>query len=176
MALHKKGFKEAIKIPGCELWLTIVEQFYKEKSFYLVGSTDEVITETLEKLKTHFKGIVIQGYRNGYIKSGDEKESLIQDIVEKQPDVVFVAMGSPKQELLMEEMQKRHPAIYQGLGGSFDVFTGKIKRAPEFWIRIKLEWFYRLLLEPKRIKRQIHLVKFIGHTSLMIVFFIICLL
>ena len=68
------------------------------------------------------------------------------DIEEKKPDVVFVAMGSPKQEYLMEEMQKRNPdAIYQGLGGSFDVYTGAVKRAPKWWVDHNLEFAYRVI-------------------------------
>ncbi|MCK9209096.1 MAG: WecB/TagA/CpsF family glycosyltransferase [Salinivirgaceae bacterium] len=160
LALHKKGFKKAIKIPGCELWLNIVKYFYYTKTFYLLGSTQEVITDTVFKLQQNFPGIQIVGYRNGFLKTDIEKEKVLQEICDKKPDVVFVAMGSPKQELLMEEMQSRHWAIYQGLGGSFDVYTGKLKRAPQFWINLRLEWFYRLLLEPKRIRRQIHLVRF----------------
>ena len=70
-------------------------------------------------------------------------------------------MGSPKQELLMQEMQQYHPAIYQGLGGSFDVYVGNVERAPEWWLRNNLEWAYRLVKQPARIKRQIHLVKFL---------------
>ena len=90
-----------------------------------------------------------------------EQEELIEDIKTKQPDVIFVAMGSPKQELLMEKMYQAHPAIYQGLGGSFDVYTGNVKRAPEWWIKHNLEFAYRLLKQPSRIKRQIHLIKFL---------------
>lgn len=160
MALHKKGYKKAIKIPGCELWLTLVEHFYKEKTFYFIGSSDEVINKTIEKLKEEYPSIKIVGYRNGFIKSDDEKKLLISDITNKKPEIIFVAMGSPMQELLMEEFQKHHSAIYQGLGGSFDVYTGRVKRAPAMWVNLKLEWFYRLLLEPTRIKRQIHLVRF----------------
>lgn len=74
--------------------------------------------------------------------------------------MVFVAMGSPKQELLMEEMHVQHKAVYQGLGGSFDVFTGNVKRAPRWWVNNNLEWAYRLVKQPSRIKRQIHLVRF----------------
>lgn len=74
--------------------------------------------------------------------------------------MVFVAMGSPKQELLMEEIQHRHKAIFQGLGGSFDVYTGHVERAPKWWVNHNLEFAYRLLKEPKRIKRQIHLIKY----------------
>lgn len=71
-------------------------------------------------------------------------------------------MGSPKQELLMEEMMERHAAIYQGLGGSFDVYTGNVKRAPKWWVNHDLEFAYRLIKQPSRIKRQIHLVKFLA--------------
>jgi len=88
------------------------------------------------------------------------KKALIKDISNRKPDVIFVAMGSPKQELLMEDMQKQHPALYQGLGGSFDVYTGNVDRAPTWWVSKNLEWAYRLLKQPSRIKRQIHLVRF----------------
>lgn len=160
MALKKKGFKNVCKIAGCELWLKIIAKFYKKKTFYLVGGKQQVIDETVAKLKQEFQGINIIGYRNGYIKTDEEKEALIADIVAKKPDVVYVAMGSPKQEYLMQEIQKRHNAIFQGLGGSFDVYTGNVKRAPKWWVDHNLEFAYRLIKEPKRIKRQIHLFKF----------------
>jgi UDP-N-acetyl-D-mannosaminouronate:lipid I N-acetyl-D-mannosaminouronosyltransferase len=160
-ALRKKGFKNTIKIPGCELWLDIVSHFYRSKSFYLAGAKEEVIQQTVEKLKKEFPGINLLGYRNGYIKTEEEQQQLIQTIATLKPDIVFVAMGSPKQELLMKEMQQYHPAIYQGLGGSFDVYVGNVDRAPEWCLRNNLEWAYRLVKQPARIKRQIHLVKFL---------------
>lgn len=162
MALKKKGY-QAVKLPGCELWLKIIESTYRDgKSFYLVGGKQEVIDATIEKLKKEFQGVNIIGYRNGYIKTDEERKTLIDDIETKKPDVVFVAMGSPKQELLMEEMAERHPAIYQGLGGSFDVYTGRVKRAPKWWVDHNLEYAYRLIKQPSRIKRQIHLVRFLA--------------
>ena len=162
MALKKHGYKEVVKLPGCELWLKIIDSLYREgKTFYLVGSKQDVIENTVQKLKQDFPGIQIINYRNGYIKTEEEKQVLLEDIVEKKPDVVFVAMGSPKQELLMEEMLERHPAIYQGLGGSFDVYTGNVKRAPKWWVDHNLEFAYRLVKQPSRIKRQIHLVRFL---------------
>lgn len=160
LALKQKGYKNACKIPGCELWLRIVARFYQEKTFYLIGGKQEVIDETVKKLLYDYKGLRIVGFRNGYIKNDDEKILLINDIVNKKPDVVFVAMGSPKQELLMEEIMQRHHAIFQGLGGSFDVYTGHVQRAPKWWVDHNLEFAYRLIKEPKRIKRQIHLVKY----------------
>lgn len=160
MVLHRRGYQGAIKVAGCELWLSIVEQFYPTKTFYLVGGKQTVIDETVRKLRAQFKGIQIVGYRNGYLQSEDERQKLIDDVAAKKPDVVFVAMGSPKQELLMEAMLQHHRAIYQGLGGSFDVYTGHVKRAPQWWIRHNVEWLYRLIHQPSRIKRQIILFKF----------------
>lgn len=167
MALRKRGYKDVVKLPGCELWLKIIEAlFRRDKKFYLVGSKQEVIEATVEKLKKEYPGISIAGFRNGYIKTPEEKKALIDDIREKKPDVVFVAMGSPKQELLMEEIFEAHPAIYQGLGGSFDVYTGNVKRAPKWWVDHDLEFAYRLIRQPSRIKRQIHLVKFLAMVKL----------
>lgn len=167
MALKKRGYNDVIKIPGCELWLKIISMTYQQgKSFYLVGGKQEVIEQTVAKLKVDFPGIQIANFRNGYIKTEEEKQDLIEDIAAKKPDVVFVAMGSPKQELLMEEISQRHPAIYQGLGGSFDVYTGNVKRAPKWWVDHNLEWAYRLVKEPSRIKRQIHLVRFLALVKL----------
>lgn len=158
-ALKQKGAKNVVKIPGCELWLDIVKHFENTKSFYLVGAKQEVIEATVSKLKTEYPNINLVGFRNGYIKNDEDRIALINDIAQKKPDVVFVAMGSPKQELLMGEMQQRHKAIYQGLGGSFDVYTGNVKRAPKWWVDHKLEFAYRLFKEPSRIKRQLPLLK-----------------
>lgn len=160
-AMKQKGYKNATKIAGCELWLKIIARYENEKTFYLVGAKPEVIAATEKKLREEFPNIRIVGCRDGYIRSEQDKMLLIDDISLKKPDVVFVAMGSPKQELLMEEMQRRHPnAIYQGLGGSFDVYTGNVERAPKWWVDHNMEFAYRLIKEPKRIKRQIHLVKY----------------
>ncbi|NCC19142.1 MAG: glycosyltransferase [Bacteroidia bacterium] len=161
MALKHKGYKKAVKIPGCELWLDIVKSSYKEKTFYLTGGTEDTIQNTKKKLLKDFEGINIIGYRNGFIKTEEERSKLIEDIELKKPDIVFVAMGSPKQELLMQEMLEKHKAVYQGLGGSFDVYIGKVERAPEWWLKHNLEWAYRLLKQPTRIKRQTSLLKFL---------------
>mgnify|MGYP001092875111 CR=1 FL=1 len=159
-AMRQKGHPEACKLPGCELWLQTATTYYKEKTFYLVGGRQDVIDETVDKMKRQFPGIRIVGYRNGYLHTKEERKALIDDIAAKKPDIVFVAMGSPKQELLMEDMLHRHLAIYQGLGGSFDVYTGHVKRAPRWWIDHNMEFLYRLIKQPSRIKRQIHLIKF----------------
>jgi UDP-N-acetyl-D-mannosaminouronate:lipid I N-acetyl-D-mannosaminouronosyltransferase len=158
--LQKKGFKDVVKIPGCELWLDIIQQHVSDKSFYILGGKEEVIQETVSKLKTDYPQINIVGYRNGYIQSEEEKHALMKDIAAKSPDVVFVATGSPNQELLMNELHSLHPAVYMGLGGSFDIYVAKVNRAPNFWITNNLEWLYRLIKEPFRLKRQLRLIEF----------------
>ena len=158
IALRKKGAK-AIKIPGSEFWLDIIKRFNRSKSFYLIGSTDMVINNTVIKLRSEYPNINILGYQNGFFKDGD-KERLIKDLKEKKPDVIFVAQGTPRQELLMNELSKEHSALYMGLGGSFDIYGGDKKRAPIIFLKLELEWFYRLLKEPTRIGRQVALMKF----------------
>lgn len=160
LAVKQKGYKNACKIAGCELWLHIISRYYKQKSFYLIGAKPEVIEEVISKLREEYPGINIVGYRDGYIKSEEERNALINDVATKMPDVVFVAMGSPKQEILMSDMLKRHRAIYQGLGGSFDVYSGRQKRAPKWWIDNNMEFAYRLIKQPKRITRNIHFIKY----------------
>lgn len=160
-ALQKRGCENTVKIPGCELWLDLVKSNYTSKTFYLIGGKQEIIEDTVKKLKDEFKGINIVNYRDGYIKNLEERETLIADVIQKKPDVIFVAMGSPTQEILMEELQTKHQAVYQGLGGSFDVYTGHVKRAPKWWVKNNLEWAYRLVKQPSRIKRQIHLLRFL---------------
>lgn len=161
LALKRCGLARVTKVPGCELWLDIVAACVPAKTFYLVGGRDSVISEVVRKLRDEFPGIRILGFRNGFFGDDGERAALIADVVKKRPDVVFVAMGSPRQEALMGQMLAEHAAVYQGLGGSFDVYTGRVKRAPEAWVRLNLEWLYRLLQEPTRIGRQRHLLTFL---------------
>mgnify|MGYP002511137544 CR=1 FL=1 len=160
LGVKQKGCENACKIAGCELWLHIIARFHSQKSFYLIGAKPQVIEEVVVKLKVEYPDINIVGYRDGYIKTDEERKAVIADVVEKKPDVVFVAMGSPKQEIFMSEMLKQHKAIYQGLGGSFDVYSGHQKRAPKWWIDHNMEFAYRLIKQPKRITRNFHFIKY----------------
>lgn len=145
LAVKKKGHKEAVKILGCELWLDIIKRYYKTKSFYLIGAKQDVIEQVIAKLNIEFPGINIAGYRNGFITTADEENHLVSDIVSKQPDIVFVAMGSPKQELLMSKLFSNHNALYQGLGGSFDVYSGVVKDMPDWTVKYHVNGIYRVV-------------------------------
>ncbi|GGD34941.1 LPS biosynthesis protein [Malaciobacter pacificus] len=159
MALKQKGLN-TIKIPGSEFWLDIIKEFQNEKSFYFIGSTQEVIENTIRKLKIEYPSINILGYQNGFINE-EQKSELKEKLQNLKPDVIFVAQGSPRQEFLMDELIHLQPALYMGLGGSFDIYGGNKKRAPKVFLDLHLEWLYRLLKEPTRIGRQLNLVKFL---------------
>lgn len=160
-ALYRKGEKALKRIPGCELWLELIKRYHSFKTFYLIGSTEETICATVKKLKELYPDINIVGYRNGFIKHSSEKSALLDDVRDKRPDFVFVAMGFPMQELLMDELYKVHAATYLNLGGSFDVFTGKVSRAPRWIQNIGMEWFYRFITHPSRYKRQVVYLQFL---------------
>ena len=114
-------------------------------------------TPQVNALKEKYPNIKIVGTINGYEK---DNKKIIDKINKSKADIIFVALGSPKQELwITENMDKLCVKVYQGVGGSFDVFSGNIKRAPKWMQNCGLEWFYRLLKEPKRIFRQIKLDK-----------------
>lgn len=152
MALRRKGIHTE-KIPGARLWIEIIKKYWKEKSFYLIGSTQEIIEKTVESLKIQFPGIQIVNYRNGYFERKDLSK-IIRDLKKKKPDVVFVAMGSPKQEYIMSILLNGYPALYMGLGGSFDLYCGKAKPVPEWWNKIfKWEGLYRAINDFYNIKR-----------------------
>ncbi len=159
LALRAKGLK-TVKLPGSELWLDIIQRFEQHKTFYFIGSTSSVIRNTIKKLKREFPHIKIIGYQDGYFKDND-KEELIENLKTLKPDVIFVAQGSPRQEFLMDELIKHHEALYMGLGGSFDIYGGEKRRAPKLFLKLELEWLYRLLKEPTRVGRQFALIKFL---------------
>ena len=132
------------------------EKGYK---IFMYGAKEEVISKAKEKLEEKYPNIKIVGTINGYEK---DNKKIIDKINKSNADIIFVALGSPKQELwITENMDKLCVKVYQGVGGSFDVFSGNIKRAPKWMQNAGLEWFYRLSKEPKRIFRQAKLVKFL---------------
>lgn len=160
-ALKRKGIR-AEKIPGAYLWLDIIRKEYTSKRFYLLGAKEETLNMTISKLQKDFPGINIVGSHNGYFK--DDKK-IMKHIKGSGADIVFVAMGSPKQEFFMAECFNGHSAIYMGLGGSFDLYTGNAKPVPKLWLKyVKWEGLYRTLMDftnIKRIKRQVILFKYL---------------
>ncbi|WP_404405255.1 WecB/TagA/CpsF family glycosyltransferase [Jeotgalibacillus malaysiensis] len=155
----KKG-KIKRRVTGIDMMLRICQEAQvRKKKIFLFGAKPGIADEAKAGLEKMYPGIQVAGTLNGYEKDPDVIRQTINDA---KPDILFVAMGSPAQEyFIVDNMHELHPHIFQGVGGSFDVLSGRIKRAPEGFQRLGLEWFYRLLKEPKRIKRQLILPVFL---------------
>ncbi|WP_278960508.1 WecB/TagA/CpsF family glycosyltransferase [Lactobacillus apis] len=126
---------------------------------YLIGAKPKVIHAIQTKIAREYSDIQLVGAEDGYFK--DDLEVVAYQIERAEPDLVFAALGSPRQEQLLDILRKNLlPALMMGVGGSFDVFSGMVKRAPQVWQKAHLEWFYRLLKEPSRYKRMGKIPKF----------------
>lgn len=132
----------------------------KGYTLYLFGSSPGVAEQARENLCKEYKNLKIVGVHDGYFS--DEKEkNIISDINSKKPDVLFVCLGSPRQEKwIYEHRQQLNAKLAMGLGGCLDVFAGNVKRAPDIFIKLGLEWLYRLIKEPKRLFRMLALPRF----------------
>ena len=137
-----------------------------EHKLYLFGGKPGVAEEAMSKLLKEYKGLKIVGLRNGYFKP-EEEADIVSDINNSGADIVFVCLGAPLQEKLIDRHKDELNArVAMGIGGSLDVFAGKAERAPEFFCKTGLEWFYRLCKEPQRAGRMTALPKF-GATVLL---------
>jgi len=137
-------------------------EFGKDKNinFYFLGSKPGVAEKAKENLKNTHEYINVVGTQDGYFKEADE-EKIVEDINQKQTDILLVALGSPKQEKFIYKYKDRlNCKIAIGVGGCFDVISGEVKRAPNIFIKMKLEWLYRGLSDFKRMKRLIAIPKF----------------
>jgi N-acetylglucosaminyldiphosphoundecaprenol N-acetyl-beta-D-mannosaminyltransferase len=132
----------------------------KNFSIYLLGAKDTILQKAKEKINERYPGIKIVGSHHGFF---DLEDSTISDDIQMlRPDIVFVALGSPRQEVWIDiNFPHFTKGIYMGVGGSFDILSGEVKRAPKFWRAIQLEWFYRLMQQPWRWKRMLQLPLFL---------------
>lgn len=132
------------------------------RSAYFLGAKPAVIAQLKPILARDYPGLVIAGIRDGYFQ---DAAPIVADIEAQQPDMVFAALGFPKQEQFIHQHRHVTKGLWMGVGGSFDVLAGAVVRAPKFWQDHHLEWFYRTVKEPKRLKRiaviphYLHLVR-----------------
>ncbi|KKB44970.1 WecB/TagA/CpsF family glycosyltransferase [Bacillus thermotolerans] len=161
LASKLKGGRVKERVTGVDMMGRLL-QFAAEEghSVFFYGAKEDVVRTAKEKLEAQIPGLKIAGYSNGYVK---DQEALVSQIRESGAALLFVALGSPRQELWIKENMDKLPnvKVFQGVGGSFDVYSGNVKRAPAFYRKFGLEWLYRLAKEPKRIKRQMALPKFL---------------
>lgn len=153
LALKIKGINQE-NVPGIEFSKRLISLCELEGySIGLLGAKEEVIQKAAANLRNEYKGLNITYIRNGYFN--EQEEDLIKEELKAiEPKVLFVALGAPKQELLISSLKKEMPeTIFIGVGGSFDVWSGMVKRAPEAYQKMGLEWLYRTVKEPARFKR-----------------------
>lgn len=148
------------RVPGIDFINALFRLMAQEgMSAYLFGAKPGVAERAAERLAGEYPGLRIAGTHTGYFEDGGE--SAAQEIDEKKPDVLLVCLGSPKQENWIREHRSLDVGLLAGLGGSLDVLSGEVQRAPERWQRLGLEWLYRLVKEPWRIKRIAKLAVFL---------------
>lgn len=148
--IQKYGVKE--RITGVDLAEYLLNIANEQKlKVALLGAKEEVINKLKEKINNDLPNVNLVKCENGYIK---DKDVFFEELVSKKPDIVLVALGIPYQEeLIYKHLSKFTKGIFVGVGGSFDVLSGTKKRAPKIFQKLNLEWLYRIVKEPKRIKR-----------------------
>lgn len=162
--IQKKSFKQ--RIPGQAYFRKILEIGEKEGwTFYFLGGEDDVPELAVSNVKKDYPNLKIVGYHEGFFKK-DSEEDVIKEINSLKPNVLFVAMGAPIQEKwISKHKDKLQVDIAAGQGGTFDYEAGRIKRAPKIVQKLCIEWLWRLILQPTRIKRMvvlpIYLIKII---------------
>ena len=124
-----------------------------KKSIYLFGSKKEVLDKLIININQKYPNINIVGFSDGYV---EDKDKIMQEIISLSPDLILIALGVPNQELLINKyIEKAKKGVFIGVGGTFDVLSGCKKRAPKLFIKLNLEWIYRIICEPTRLKRFI---------------------
>jgi N-acetylglucosaminyldiphosphoundecaprenol N-acetyl-beta-D-mannosaminyltransferase len=144
------------RVPGSEFIFDICSLAEKEGyRIFIYGAGEDINQKSAEVLAVRYPRLTVAGRSNGYVSQAEMSE-LIKKINDSRAEILFIALGSPKQEKWFAEHKNslEHVRVVQGIGGTLDTIGGTVKRAPEFWRRYWAEWLYRLLSDPGRIKRQ----------------------
>jgi N-acetylglucosaminyldiphosphoundecaprenol N-acetyl-beta-D-mannosaminyltransferase len=158
--IKKLGLEK--RLPGIEMMESILKYCNNaKKSIYLLGSNTENVEKAAANIAKTYPNIIIAGYHDGYFDDAEELR-IVDRINEVKPDILFVAMGAPKQEKWMYKHRKiLNVKVAMGVGGAIDVWAGAVKRAPKIFRKVGLEWFYRIATNPSRLKRGLLLPKFL---------------
>lgn len=149
------------RVPGVELMQELCRRApSRGYRIFLFGATLEANEIAKQVLTERYPGIRIVGHQHGFVKE-HEMPALIDRINEARTQILFVGLGSPKQEIWMEQYRAQLKVnACQGVGGTFDVIAGRVPRAPQAFRTLNMEWLYRLLIEPRRLLRQSSLLRF----------------
>ncbi len=148
------------RVTGYDTMVKLLE-VGQQKHFkvYLLGAQKETIEKTIANIHKDYPNVEVVGYHDGFFDWNTNH--IADDIAALQPDLVFVALGVPRQEKwITENLDKFSKGVFIGVGGSFDVIAGTVKRAPVIWQKLNLEWLYRLLRQPSRFIRMLVLPRF----------------
>ena len=159
-AAKRMGTPLPERMTGIDTAYSVIEKLAEVGgSIYLLGAKTGVAEKAAKKLTESFPSLHIAGTHHGYF---EDDEKILSDIKEKSPDLLAVCLGSPRQEIWVYENKEKLSGIGAVicLGGALDVWSGNIKRAPSFFIKLHLEWLWRMLLEPKRMKELPKMLKF----------------
>lgn len=158
--IKKLGLEK--RLPGIEMMERILKYCNNaKKSIYLLGSSVENVKNAAANIKEAYPNITVAGYHSGYFDDAEELK-IVDNINEVKPDILFVAMGAPKQEKWMYKYRKiLNVNVSMGVGGAVDVWSGAVKRAPRLFRKIGLEWLHRIVTNPKRIFRSFVLPQFL---------------
>ncbi|ECL8006833.1 WecB/TagA/CpsF family glycosyltransferase [Listeria innocua] len=150
MASEKLGNPLKERVTGYDTMIGLLE---KPLRCYFLGAKPEVSQDVESKVNEKYPQAIVCGVHHGYFDAL-ESEAIAKEIIAAEPDVIFVALGSPAQEKwILSQIANFSKGIFIGVGGSFDVLTDNVKRAPKIWIKLRLEWVYRLLANPSRWRR-----------------------
>ena len=143
------------RVSGIDLMENLVKLAYEKKyKVFFFGAKEEIVKSIIDKYSDYYSSNIIAGYRNGYFKKDDEKNIALQ-IANSKADILFVAISSPTKEIFLNKYKDIiNTPFIMGVGGSFDVISGKVSRAPLWMQKYGLEWFYRLLQEPRRMWKR----------------------
>ena len=150
------------KIAGIDVVREVlIKANVERKSIYLLGAKQEILERCVENIKKEFPNLKVSGFHNGFFDLNNCKD-IIEDVIKSEPWAIFVAMGSPRQEIFINKiMDKVSTHIFMGVGGVFDIFAGELTRAPKWMLALGLEWLHRVIQEPFRIKRLMVIHKFL---------------
>ncbi len=154
MNLLRKSDSE--RVAGNDMIFSMLEQAYKRKfNIFFYGSTNEVLNKIKERIQNDYPGLQVDTYSPPFKQlTEDEISADIELINSKSPNLVFVGLGCPKQEIFMSQTSNQINAPMLGVGGAFLLYGGVDSRAPEWMRKIGMEWIYRLILEPKRLFKR----------------------
>lgn len=158
------------RIPGIELGMEVL-RLASEKGYSVgfLGGKPGIAEEAASKISEKYPDISFSYLHDGYFnKTGDENEKIISEINESETSILFVCLGAPAQEkwICKNRTSLKTVNLFLGLGGSLDVYSGNVKRSPDFFCKHGLEWLYRLITQPSRIIRMMKLPKFYFGTVL----------